>query len=819
MRQFRSLAGVLVGFLIVVAFAGAIHAANLLFSHALYSRDAVETAQRIAWELPNFGERGNIGAHTEEAPDTAPEAASDLAASLPADGTASVLRPSLDGTAPSVQEPVARASTPKTPSPHPSKSPVPDGPHAESLVAWVDDFAEHLTTHEDVNPLWVMVLSGSEPVEIARTDETDVLRRASPRIGPLMERLRNADEPVVDIPSSLSILGSADKMTLIAVPVHAKGKLAAALILSYDQKTTGAFLTNLIQLGVAIMVTMLFVATGLAALLVWLRFRDRLKASKTIQFLAHHDALTGLPNRTVFNTKLTEALRLAHAKASSISVILIDLDKFKDVNDTHGHAAGDLFLQVVADRMSTVFSRHLVARLSGDEFAVLLTAESDHASATRLAETMVAATKMPTRIDGKDIPVSVSMGIAQASDSAWRASRLLHCADLALYRAKQGGRSTFVWYTPDMDAEAKERRRLEHDLRKALRDDQFRLLYQPQFSLNDLKLTGYETLLRWEHPERGTISPAVFIPIAEEAGLIEEIGTWVLRRACIEAAAWEDSTLTVSVNVSPAQFKAGMTEQRVAEALRASGLDAKRLEIEITESLLISNTSAVVKTLTTVRGMGVSIAMDDFGTGYSSLSYLSRFPFDTIKIDRSFVATLGRNATTDAIIASIVGLGRSLGVTITAEGVENEDQAMLLRAAGCDKVQGFLFGRPLDLSDARASADALRRQEENRNFLQSRRASSVLLTPSTSRPTVETDGEVGFADPDMTADAGTGPAREPICADDPTGQEEPQASAETPDAIRLEDEAAKLPAGALLEQVGETHQEATGPSRKSGRSV
>ena len=801
--------------MIVVAFAGAIHAANLLFSHALYSRDAVETAKRITWELPNFSEKGRTNGQFGHAPGAPAETAGTLAPPLSADNPSSVLRPSLDSTAPGVRVAAPPSEDASAPLPDASYISALEGSQDTSLLAWIDAFSEHLASHEDVSPLWIVVFpaTGADPIEIARTDKTEDLQRARPRIDALVERMRDADAPVVDIPSSLSILDRENRMTLIAVPVHADGRLTAALILTYDQKTTGAFLTDLIQLGVAIMVTLLFVATGLAALLVWLRFRDRLKASKTIQFLAHHDALTGLPNRTVFNTKLTEALRLAHAKASSIAVILIDLDKFKDVNDTHGHAAGDLFLQVVADRMSTVFSRHLVARLSGDEFAVLLTSESDHTGATRLAEAMVAATKMPTRIDGKDIPVSVSMGIAQASDSAWRASRLLHCADLALYRAKHGGRSTFVWYTPDMDAEAKERRRLEHDLRKALRDDQFRLLYQPQFSLADLNLTGYETLLRWEHPERGTISPAIFIPIAEEAGLIEEIGTWVLRRACVEAAAWHDSALTVSVNVSPAQFKAGMTEQRVAEALRASGLDAKRLEIEITESLLISNTSAVVKTLTAVRGMGVSIAMDDFGTGYSSLSYLSRFPFDTIKIDRSFVATLGRNPTTDAIIASIVGLGRSLGVTITAEGVEDENQAMLLRAAGCDKVQGFLFGRPLDLSDARASADARRRQEENRNSLESRRIRGPALSaPATNVPPDLTDLEI-------IADAGARITQDVVLANDAsTEPQSARAIAPLPDSSPATDEPSETLADVPLEAVDQAEPMPSGTSMKAGRS-
>lgn len=722
LRHLYSVAGGLAGFLIVIAFAGAIHVTNLLFSHALYSRDAAQTAKRITWELRD--------ALTGEAAQSSPTA--------PVAETATGLRPSLDGPAPAGPRTAASAET--------------------ALVERLDALLRHLQTHEDVRPLAILVFPAT-----AATAEPRILARASSEmieamagdLAPLIDQVRVATEAIVAPPPVFS--RETEQRTLIAVPVRIADTLRAAVVLSYDQHRTGAFLTDLVRLGVAIMGSILFVATGLAALLVWLRVRDRLKVSKTIQFLAHHDALTGLPNRTVFNTKLTEALRLAHAKASSISVILIDLDKFKDVNDTHGHAAGDLFLQVVADRMSSVFSRHLVARLSGDEFAVLLVDEADRESATRLAEAMVAATRLPTRIDGKDIPVSVSMGIAQASDAAWRASRLLHCADLALYRAKHGGRSTFVWYTADMDAEARERRQLEGDLRQALRHDQFRLLYQPQLTLSNLTLTGYEALLRWEHPERGTISPSIFIPIAEEAGLIEEIGAWVLRRACLEAAAWDDAALTVSVNVSPAQFRAGLTERRVAEALRASGLDPRRLEIEITESLLIANTDAVVKTLTAIRALGVSIAMDDFGTGYSSLSYLSRFPFDTIKIDRSFVATLGHNATTDAIIASIVGLGRSLGVTITAEGVETEGQVLLLRAAGCDKLQGFLFGRPLDLSDARAAADASMQRERSRNALYSAQRSTVASALAADE-VVETARPIFLPDewPAADAPAGTG---------------------------------------------------------------
>ena len=431
-----------------------------------------------------------------------------------------------------------------------------------------------------------------------------------------------------------------------------------------------------------------------AGILLWMRFYDQVRTNRDIQYLAHHDTLTGLPNRAVFNARLTEALRLAQAKASNIGVMLIDVDKFKEINDTHGHGIGDVFLQIVGERLKAVFGNHLVARLSGDEFAVMLTSVSDPGRMTRLATEMIAATEAPCVVDGREIRISLSIGLARASDGSWRASRLLHCADLALYRAKHSGRSTFSWYTPGLDAEAQKRKEIEEGLVKALKFDQFKLLYQPQYALRDGSLKGYEALIRWDHPSKGIIRPDLFIPIAEETGLIEEIGTWVLNRACHEAALWENQNRRVAVNVSPAQFLAGETQKRVAQALQNSRLDPRRLEIEITESLLISNTEAVIETLRQIRDMGVSIAMDDFGTGYSSLSYLSLFPFDKIKIDQAFIANLGKDTSTDAIVTSIIGLGRSLDVTITAEGVETEEQAILLSAAGCDLVQGFMFGKP-----------------------------------------------------------------------------------------------------------------------------
>lgn len=436
------------------------------------------------------------------------------------------------------------------------------------------------------------------------------------------------------------------------------------------------------------------IAFILATFLTWGRFSDRIKASKEIEFLAHHDPLTGLPNRAVFSAHLNEALRMAHVKAGNMAVMLIDVDKFKDINDTYGHGIGDIYLQIIAERLKANFDGHLVARLAGDEFAIILSTVSDVGKITVLAARMVELVKAPCVIEGRTIPISLSIGIARANDAHWRSSTLLHCADLALYASKHAGRGTFSWYTPEMDAEAKKRKEIEKGLKVALAQDQFNTLYQPQYSLQDNTLRGFEALIRWEHPTKGTISPELFIPVAEDSGQIEAIGDWVLFHACQEAAQWQNPDLRVAVNVSPAQFKPGITEKKIAEALQRSRLAPERLEIEITESLLISNTDLVIETLNNIRAMGVSVAMDDFGTGYSSLSYLSRFPFDKIKIDRSFVQNLGEDKRTDAVVASIVGLGRSLGVPIVAEGVETANQITLLKAAGCNIVQGYLLGRP-----------------------------------------------------------------------------------------------------------------------------
>lgn len=540
----------------------------------------------------------------------------------------------------------------------------------------------------------------------------------------------NSDRALTVVPD-MTWLGAFGSNAIVVYNPKRADVVEPSLVLLVTQTGILENLSGLIWSISAAIGVLCLLSFALAAILLWMRFYDQVRTNSNIQYLAHHDTLTGLPNRAVFNARLAGALRSAQAKASNVGVMLIDVDKFKEINDTHGHGIGDVFLQIVAERLQTVFHKHLVARLSGDEFAVLLTSISDPARMTRLATDMIAATSAPCIIDGKDIKLSLSIGIARATDGSWRVSRLLHCADLALYHAKHNGRSTFSWYTPGLDAEAQKRQEVENGLAKALKLDQFKLVYQPQYALRDGTLRGYEALVRWEHPTKGEIRPDLFIPIAEDCGLIDEIGTWVLNHACREAMLWEDQSKKVAVNVSVGQFVAGETQKRVAQALNKSGLNPRRLEIEITESLLISNTEAVIETLRQIHDMGVSIAMDDFGTGYSSLSYLSLFPFDKIKIDQAFIQNLGKDTSTDAIVTSIVGLGRSLNVTITAEGVETEEQAILLSAAGCDLVQGYMFGKPGTVAKHEAAYPIFPHNEEG-GFWFPQKRKQVLPPPKIS---------------------------------------------------------------------------------------
>ncbi len=422
--------------------------------------------------------------------------------------------------------------------------------------------------------------------------------------------------------------------------------------------------------------TSLFIVLGFTvpAAIASRRIRERWLAEDQIRHLALHDSLTGLPNRLPFHQHLDRAVARARRHGQLMAVFGLDLDRFKHVNDTMGHATGDALLEEVAARLKeSVRESDLVGRLGGDEFAIV--GETYHAN-------------------GHELATSASIGIAigPVADSE-PSDTLLKNADLALYRAKEDGRNTFRFFEPAMDAALQKRRRLEADLRAALRKNQLYLDYQPQFDLETGKLTGYEALVRWWHPTEGEIPPTTFIPIAKETGLIVPLGEWILHTACSYATTWPLDT-HLAVNLSPAQFKTQDVYGLVRRVLNETGLEPNRLEIEITEGIILQNTEAVIDTLTRLDQLGVAIAMDDFGTGYSSLSYLTRFPVKKIKIDRSFIDTLGTSPQTSAIVSSIVGLGQSLHVTITAEGVETEGQAAMLRKWGCDQVQGFYYGKP-----------------------------------------------------------------------------------------------------------------------------
>jgi len=418
--------------------------------------------------------------------------------------------------------------------------------------------------------------------------------------------------------------------------------------------------------------------------------------------LAMHDPLTGLPNRELFHRRVATALAgaMQDGKAAKDeagpAVLLVDLDRFKAVNDTLGHPVGDALLRLVAKRLRSVLRLcDVVTRLGGDEFALLVPPVPEPVNLTQLAKRIVDVLGRPYLIDGHLVNIGASIGVALAPYDGREHNRLLRNADLALYHAKASGRSTFSFFKPEMDARALARRSLEIDLRKALALREFELHYQPQVDLETDSIVGFEALLRWRHPERGLVSPADFIPLAEEIGLIVPLGEWVLREACHEATRWPNE-MSVAVNVSPHQFAdTARLVSLVAKSLASSGLPGSRLEIEITESVLLRHEQTVLAALHRLRAMDVRVAMDDFGTGYSSLSQLHSFPFDKIKIDRSFVKDQGDAVSQSAIIRAITALGVSLGMSTIAEGVETSDQLARIRAEGCTSVQGYLFSQPV----------------------------------------------------------------------------------------------------------------------------
>jgi diguanylate cyclase (GGDEF)-like protein len=414
--------------------------------------------------------------------------------------------------------------------------------------------------------------------------------------------------------------------------------------------------------------------------------------------LAFNDTLTGLPNRTMFQQALEHYFRAAEGKGTLFALHCLDLDQFKVINDTLGHPAGDALLIEAANRVQKAARGHFVARLGGDEFVVLQSVTEDRDSIDKLAREILLAMAQPLNVDGNEFVPSTSIGIAIAPEDGEEGGTLLRNADLALYRAKEAGRGTYAFFEQSLNERAQQRRQLETDLRLALERGEFELFYQPLFDLEQNCICSFEALLRWRHPKRGLISPVEFVPVAEDTGLIVPIGAWVIREACARAASWPGG-IRVAVNVSAVQFHRGSLNETILLALADSGLVPDRLEVEITESIFLEGGEATLRLLHALRTLGVRIALDDFGTGYSSLSYLQSFPFDKLKIDRSFIQNLLTREGATAIVHAITELANALGIETTAEGVEETAQLMELRAHGCSSVQGFLFAEPMSVDD------------------------------------------------------------------------------------------------------------------------
>ncbi len=478
------------------------------------------------------------------------------------------------------------------------------------------------------------------------------------------------------------------------IPIRRNGVIIGVFEAYVDETQYKALCEKAFLITESIMAIAVFLAGGLPGLLAYRRMMAHRKAQAEALFLAEHDSLTGLANRKRLKEDGKAALARRRRDNSYVAVLLFDLDRFKEVNDSFGHSAGDDLLKEFSVRLqAAVREEDTVARLGGDEFVILQVGMTQADGPSALTDRLLKTLYQPYQIDGLPIECGASVGIAVAPTDAEDWDALLSCADVALYKAKAEGRKAVCFFQPGMDILFRKRRQLEADLRRALSSKAFELAYQPLFSAADEKLLGFEALLRWPSGWN-PCSPAEFIPVAEESGLIIPVGAWVLETACRTAASWS-SPLRIAVNLSPVQFRQGDVVAAVAAALEQSGLDPSRLKLEVTESLWLEDVDAVFVRLERLRALGVSIALDDFGTGYSSLTYLLKFPFDKVKIDRSFVTDMLTRPKAAAIVNTIVALGRVLGLTVTAEGVEEEVQAQALSDAGCDQMQGYLFGRPL----------------------------------------------------------------------------------------------------------------------------
>jgi len=502
------------------------------------------------------------------------------------------------------------------------------------------------------------------------------------------------ETPEVALYSAAAEGGSLTNFAVLTLPLQLNGAPRGTFVVYLNQTDQANVLSD--YFGVIAAVTLLLLGVGIAtpAGFAWMRSQERRAAEEQVRYLESHDALTGLANRRAFLEGLGEALVRMTRDRTQIAVLCLDIDKFKEINDAADHAGGDQVLREIGARIKlSLRDRDLLARLSGDEFAIALVDITNLGDVMAFMNRLVAALRRPFQVGDKDLLCTTSVGVALAPADGDKATIVLRHAAIALARAKGDGGQRMCFFEPSMDKALQRRRMVEHELRLALGRDEFDVVYQPQYDLATERQIGTEALIRWHHPLHGKIAPGHFILVAEDTGLIVPIGEWVLRRACSDAVTWREP-LAVAVNLSPAQFRDGDIAETVAQVLKETGLDPARLEIEITESLLINDTEEVLSKLNRLRELGVAIAMDDFGTGYSSLSYLARFPFSKIKIDRQFIRNMTRDPAMRAIVKTIIALGKSLDVTITAEGVETEEQAAMLREFGCPQVQGFLYGYP-----------------------------------------------------------------------------------------------------------------------------
>ncbi|MGZ3409597.1 MAG: putative bifunctional diguanylate cyclase/phosphodiesterase [Xanthobacteraceae bacterium] len=484
------------------------------------------------------------------------------------------------------------------------------------------------------------------------------------------------------------------------IPVLINQRPVGVVAAYVDETSARDGIYNDFMVAAALLCLMTAASFGIPAIAWYRRTEEKRLADRRIRYLAHHDALTGLTNRARLNERLEKALALALSTGDSLAIHFLDIDRFKEVNDTLGHDAGDFLLKTIAERLRAVTRiDDIVARLGGDEFVVVQTFVANKAMAEDFAKRLVATMTQPIKFREQEITASMTIGSTIAPADGATPERLFKCADLALYVGKKAGRNCVRFFTPDMDEALQARLRLEKLIRRAVSEGRFELHFQPVFEANNRQLAGFEALVRLPDEDGVLVPPATFIPIAENMRVIDKIGEWVLRNACQTAVDWPKN-LTVAVNLSAEQFLAGSVSEMVAGVLAETGFDPHRLELEITESLLIGDSEGTLAELRKLKAAGVSIVMDDFGTGYSSLNYLWRFPFDKIKIDRSFMQGLeGTSQDAALVVRTIIALGRELNMRVTVEGVETASQASFVSATDADQVQGFFFGRPVPASE------------------------------------------------------------------------------------------------------------------------